>query len=250
MLASCHRFASPEASMRLRPAFHYFAPLFDHAGAVVGPRLSSDSGKTIEPKTRIKRCDDESTKRLSAVRTRGSQEAAPKPWGRVRTGLAAGGSEIRTLGPPPPLRLCPGGKIPGLQAKTSFAASLRAAGEEREWVSGPGCGPVGNCKSRRRAQGLVNDAETLAHLDETLHRRGIGVGVQFEGQRDIGEADRRFAIHAQRAARVPVALRDNLPAPQLHPHRGGNRTDGHTAPTDQHLHHHVPLTAPAPPPPR
>ena len=40
--------------------------------------------------------------------------------------------------------------------------------------------------------------------------------VQFEGQRDIGEADRRFAIHAQRAARVPVALRDNPPAPQLH----------------------------------
>src|SRR5580700_2732273 len=75
MLASCHRFASPEASMRLRPAFHYFAPLFDHAGAVVGPCLSRGSGKTIEPKTRIKRCDDESTKRLSAVRTRGSQEA-------------------------------------------------------------------------------------------------------------------------------------------------------------------------------
>src|ERR1700724_3753627 len=107
-------------------------------------------------------------------------------WGpnRVRTRLSAGGSEIRTLGPPPP-----GARrqIPGLQAKPPFAASLRAAGEEGEWVSGPDCGPVGNCKSRRRAQGLVNDAETLAHLDETLHCRGIGVGVQFEGQRDIGK---------------------------------------------------------------
>jgi hypothetical protein len=49
-----------------------------------------------------------------------------------------------------------------------FAASLRADGEEREWVSGPGCGPVGNCKSRRRAQCLVNDAETLPHLDENV----------------------------------------------------------------------------------
>jgi NAD(P)-dependent dehydrogenase (short-subunit alcohol dehydrogenase family) len=29
-----------------------------------------------------------------------------------------------------------------------------------------------------------------------------------EGQCDIGEADRRFAIHAQRAARVPLALCD------------------------------------------
>ena len=54
-------------------------------------------------------------------------------------------------------------------------------------------------KSRRRAQGLVNDAETLAHLDETLHRRGIGVGVQFEGQCDISEADRRFARSAPSA---------------------------------------------------
>jgi hypothetical protein len=62
---------------------------------------------------------------------------------------------------------------------------------------------------------LVNDAETLAHLDETLHRRGIGVGVQFEGQRNIGEADRRFAINAQRAARVPMALCDNPPARRL-----------------------------------
>ncbi len=44
-------------------------------------------------------------------------------------------------------------------------------------VSGSGCGPVSKYKSRRRAQGLVNHAETLAHLDQTLHRRGIGVGV-------------------------------------------------------------------------
>ena len=58
-----------------------FAPFFDHAGVVVGPRLSGDSGKTIEPKTRVKRCDDESTKRLSAVRTRGSQEAGRRSRG-------------------------------------------------------------------------------------------------------------------------------------------------------------------------
>ena len=69
------------------------------------------------------------------------------------------------------------GKGAGLQAKTPFAASLRADGEEREWVSAPVYGPVDNCKSRRRAQGLVNHAETLAHLDQTLNRRGIAVGV-------------------------------------------------------------------------
>ena len=85
---------------------------------------------------------------------------------------------------------------------------LHCAAGEGEWVSGPDRSPVGNCKSRRRAQGLVNDAETLAHLNETLlHRRGIGVSVQFEGQRDIGEADRRFAIHAKSAARVSSSPR-------------------------------------------
>jgi hypothetical protein len=79
----------------------------------------------------------------------------------VRSRLPAGGSEIRTLGPPPP----------GAQR-----ANSRTAGENllrgvpaRSWgrgrvVSDPDCGPVGNCKSRRRAQGLVNDAETLAEV--------------------------------------------------------------------------------------
>jgi hypothetical protein len=40
--------------------------------------------------------------------------------------------------------------------------------------------------------------------------------------RDIGEADRRFAIHAQRAARVPVALRDTATpgrGPRIAEHR-------------------------------
>ena len=47
-----------------------------------------------------------------------------------------------------------------------FATSLRADGEKREWVSGPDHDPVRNRKSERRAQGLVDDAEPLAHLDE------------------------------------------------------------------------------------
>ena len=79
-------------------------------------------------------------------------------------------------------------------------------------VSGPGDDPVCNRKSGRRAQGLVDDAEPLAHLDETLHCGGIGVGIQFEPQRDIGEADRHRAVHAERATRVPMALRNNPPA--------------------------------------
>ncbi len=58
--------------------FGRFAPI---GASLSCPRLSRGSGKTIEPKTRIKRCDDESTKRLSAVRTRGSQEAGRRSRG-------------------------------------------------------------------------------------------------------------------------------------------------------------------------
>jgi hypothetical protein len=49
----------------------------------------------------------------------------------------------------------------------------------------------------------------------------------------------RFAIHAQRAARVPLPLGNNPPAPQLHAHRRGNRADGHAGTGDQRFQHHV-----------
>jgi hypothetical protein len=88
----------------------------------------------------------------------------------ARDSLLEGAGFEPSVPPPPGARR----QIPALQAKTPFAVSLHTAGEEGEWVSGPDYGLVGNRKTRRRAQGLVNDAETLAHLDETLHRRGIG----------------------------------------------------------------------------
>ena len=45
-------------------------------------------------------------------------------------------------------------------------------------------------------QGLVNHAETFAHLHETLHRRGIGVGVQFS-------VPLRMPLSAHHAERPP-----------------------------------------------
>jgi hypothetical protein len=52
-------------------------------------------------------------------------------------------------------------------------------GRGGKW-SVPTDGTVCNRKSRRRAQGLIDNAVPLTHLDETLHRLGVGVGVQFE----------------------------------------------------------------------
>jgi hypothetical protein len=60
------------------------------------------------------------------------------------------------------------GKGTGLQAKTPFAASLRADGEEREWVSAPGCGPVSNCKSRRRLLNLVVNVRDAMRVGDML----------------------------------------------------------------------------------
>jgi hypothetical protein len=106
-------------------------------------------------------------------------------------------------------------------------------------VSGPSHDPMRNRKLGRRAQGLVDDAKPLTHLDEPLHRRGVGVGVQFERQGNIGEADRRVAVHAECATRVPMGLGDNAPAPQVHGHGGGNRADGHAGTSDQRFQKHV-----------
>jgi CRISPR/Cas system-associated exonuclease Cas4 (RecB family) len=41
-------------------------------------------------------------------------------------------------------------------------------------------------------------------------------------QRDVGEADRRLAVDAGRAARIPMALSGHPPAPKLHAHRCGD----------------------------
>jgi len=53
------------------------------------------------------------------------------------------------------------------------------------------------------------------------------------------EADRYLAVHAERATRVPMALRDNSPAPELHAHGGGNRAHGHAGTGDQRLQQHI-----------
>ena len=106
-------------------------------------------------------------------------------------------------------------------------------------LSRPRRDPVRYRKLRWRAQGLVDHTEPLTHFDETLHRRGIGVGVQLEFQRDIGEADRRLAVDAERAARVPMTLRDHPRVPQLHAHSGSDRANGHARAGDQRLQQHV-----------
>src|SRR5215813_3475058 len=98
---------------------------------------------------------------------------------------------------------------------------------KRERWSVPGYGSVRHRKPRRGSQGLIDDAVPFAHLDETLHRLGIGVGVQFKGERYIGEPDGRLAVDAERSARIPPSLRDDPPPAQLDAHGGGDRADGH-----------------------
>ena len=87
--------------------------------------------------------------------------------------------------------------------------------------------------------GLVDDAEPLAHLDETLHCRGIGIGVQFEPQGNISQADRYVAVHAECSTCVPMAIGDYPPTPQVHAHCGGNRADGHAGTSHQRFQKHI-----------
>ena len=73
-------------------------------------------------------------------------------------------------------------------------------------LSGPGDEPLRDRQSRRCPQRLVDDAEPLAGFHEPLHRRRIGVGIQLECQRDVGETDRGLPVDAERAAGVPMTL--------------------------------------------
>jgi hypothetical protein len=97
------------------------------------------------------------------------------PESQVRNGLFAGGRWIRTLGPPPPVSLPVNSGAMGEKARAS--RRRRADRGERDLVLGPGHDPVRYRQPRGRAQGLIDDAEPLADLCETLHRRRIGVGV-------------------------------------------------------------------------
>jgi hypothetical protein len=63
--------------------------------------------------------------------------------------------------------------------------------------------------------------------------------VSNSSERDIGEADRRLAVHAERATCIPMAFRDHPPAPELHAHRSGDRAHGHVGTGDQRFQQHV-----------
>ena len=75
---------------------------------------------------------------------------------------------------------------------------IEAAGEltRARDVIGPVGDPLSDRQPRQCQQRLVDDAEPLAGFDEPLHRRRIGVGIQLECQRDVGEADRGLADRA------------------------------------------------------
>jgi hypothetical protein len=63
----------------------------------------------------------------------------------------------RTISPLPPW----GPAVnPRAAAENPLRGSLREDGEERKWVSGPGCGPLSNCKLRWRTQGGKGDAQS------------------------------------------------------------------------------------------
>ncbi len=57
--------------------------------------------------------------------------------------------------------------------------------------------------------------------------------------RDVGEADRRRAVDAERAPRIPRAFRDHPAGTDAHPHRGRDRTQRHAGAGDQRLEQHV-----------
>lgn len=112
---------------------------------------------------------------------------------RYRRGQAARASEpepfqivaflLRILARPvflPQVRCEPRHNHPLERVVISHKPDSRGLVGPRDPASGPCCDPVANRKSRWCAQGLIDNAKPLAHFHEALHRRSVGIGIQFE----------------------------------------------------------------------
>src|SRR5690349_2123582 len=83
---------------------------------------------------------------------------------------------------------CEGGAAP-----PPFRQELRAPGDARRHRG-------------RLAEGLEDDAVALGQLEQRVEAVLRLVGVELEAQAQVGEADRRGLVDAERAARVEVAF--------------------------------------------
>src|SRR5207237_4495011 len=75
-------------------------------------------------------------------------------------------------------------------------------------------------RARRIAQGLIDHAVALGQLQQAGKLLLAGIDVEGELQADVAKADRRLFGHAQRAAKIEIALGANRSAPQSEAQRG------------------------------
>src|SRR3546814_16457117 len=65
------------------------------------------------------------------------------------------------------------------------------------------------------------------------------LGVEIEGDADVAEANRRFLVDAQGAAKVEIALDDDAAARELEVDRGGDGIQSDAGAGGQRLQQHV-----------
>src|SRR3954454_24967942 len=85
---------------------------------------------------------------------------------------------------------------------------------------------------------LVDDAVALGGLEQRVELLVARVGLELEAQADRGEADRRLAVDAHRAAEVEVAFGHHATA-HLEAAVDGDRAQRHARTSDQGLQEHV-----------
>src|SRR3546814_7421851 len=76
--------------------------------------------------------------------------------------------------------------------------------------------------ARRLGDGLQHHAEALGQLQQLVDALLWLLGVEIEGDADVAEANRRFLVDAQGAAKVEIALDDDAAARELEVDRGGD----------------------------
>src|SRR3546814_8594958 len=82
-------------------------------------------------------------------------------------------------------------------------------------------------------------SEALGQLQQLVDALLWLLGVEIEGDADVAEANRRFLVDAQGAAKVEIALDDDAAARELEVDRGGDGIQSDAGAGGQRLQQHV-----------
>src|SRR5215212_3196913 len=127
-----------------------------------------------------------------------------------------------------------------MQYEAPHPARIRSPPSPRFAGRGNASHPLQLHLNRRAAlDGLIHHAIALGELEQLVELLLWRVGVDIEGEADLREADRRVLRHAERAAKIEIALGRYVSRLERDVERGRYRLQRHARAGYQRLEQHV-----------